>query len=150
MGSFAAKGYMDKIDKFEGNFRFLSNFWPSVVQLDGVKFSSVEHAYQAAKTFDDEMRQKIKNAKTANIAKKLGQKVELRKDWESVKLDVMEKLLREKFAIPELKQLLLDTGDAELVEGNWWGDRFYGVCDGKGLNHLGRLLMLIRSDLKLA
>lgn len=141
---------MDKIDKFEGNFRFLSNFWPSVVQLDGVKFSSVEHAYQAAKTFDDEMRQKIKNAKTANIAKKLGQKVELRKDWESVKLDVMEKLLREKFAIPELKQLLLDTGDAELVEGNWWGDRFYGVCDGKGLNHLGRLLMLIRSDLKLA
>lgn len=94
------------------------------------------------------MRVKICNAKTPAIAKKLGRKVELRKDWESIKLDVMYELLCDKFDIPELQQLLLDTGDAKLIEGNHWQDCFYGVCDGKGLNHLGKILMRIRSEIR--
>lgn len=133
-----------KIDNFEGEFRFLSNFAPSVVHFDGMEFPSVEHAYQAAKTFDKDLRIKIRNAKTPNEAKKLGKKVKLRQDWDDVKIDVMLGLLEQKFAIPELHQLLLNTGDAELVEGNWWGDTFWGVCRGHGKNHLGKLLMTIR------
>ncbi len=137
---------MKTIDRFDGEFAFLSNFWDSKVHYDGMEFRTVEHAYQAAKSLDKDERLKIRNAKTAAESKKLGQKVTLRRDWENVKLGIMLELLREKFAIPELRQLLLDTGDAELIEGNWWGDTFYGVCKGKGLNHLGRMLMLVRNE----
>jgi predicted NAD-dependent protein-ADP-ribosyltransferase YbiA (DUF1768 family) len=62
----------------------------------------------------------------------------------------MRDLLRQKFAHPELRRLLLATGDAELVEGNTWGDRFWGVCAGRGQNHLGRLLMAIRAEIRTA
>lgn len=133
-----------KIDNFEGEFRFLSNFAPSIVHFDGMEFSTVEHAYQAAKTFDKDLRLKIRNAKTPNEAKKFGKKIKLREDWEDVKIAVMLGLLEQKFAIPELRQLLLNTGEAELIEGNWWGDTFWGVCKGRGQNHLGKLLMAIR------
>lgn len=139
---------MKTIDRFDGEFAFLSNFWDSKVHYDGIEYKTVEHAYQAAKSLDKDERLKVRNAKTAAESKKLGQKVTLRKDWDNVKLDIMLSLLREKFAIPELRQLLLDTGDAELIEGNWWGDTFYGVCKGKGLNHLGRMLMLVRNEVR--
>lgn len=135
-----------KIDNFEGEFRFLSNFWPSVVHFEGMEFNSVEHAYQAAKTLDKDLRMKIRNAKTPNDAKRLGKKVDLRADWETEKLSIMFGLLRQKFENPELRQKLLATGDAELIEGNWWGDTFWGVCRGRGKNHLGRLLMNIRDQ----
>jgi predicted NAD-dependent protein-ADP-ribosyltransferase YbiA (DUF1768 family) len=60
----------------------------------------------------------------------------------------MEDLSRQKFSHPELRQKLLDTGSCTLVEGNTWGDTFWGVCDGVGENHLGKLLMTIRADLE--
>ena len=82
-------------------------------------------------------------------AKRLGGRIPIRYDWESVKLDVMETLLRDKFTRhADLRILLLDTGDRELVEGNTWDDRFWGVCEGVGENHLGRLLMKIRAELR--
>lgn len=137
---------MKPIDSFSGEFDFLSNFSPSVVHFEGMEFNSVEHAYQAAKTLDKDLRLKIRNAKSPAAAKKMGKSVELRADWESIKLDVMFGLLKEKFAIPEYRQLLLDTSTAELIEGNWWGDQFWGVCRGKGKNHLGKLLMRIREE----
>jgi len=137
---------MKSIDAFEGKFRFLSNFSPSIVCFEDMEFPSVEHAYQAAKTLDMELRKKIRDAKTPNEAKKLGRRVKLRPDWENIKLGIMRELVHQKFSIPELRQLLLDTGDAELIEGNWWGDIFYGVCRGNGLNHLGRILMEIREN----
>lgn len=137
-----------KIESFDGEFRFLSNFWPSKVHFEGMEFNSVEHAYQAAKTLDHDLRMKIRNLKTANDAKKAGKRVDLRADWENVKLSIMLGLLREKFAIPELRQQLLDTGNAELIEGNWWGDTYWGVCRGRGSNHLGKLLMLVRKEIK--
>jgi N-glycosidase YbiA len=77
-----------------------------------------------------------------------GKRVALRSDWEVVKVGIMEQCLRSKFAGSELRSLLLSTGDAELVEGNTWNDRFWGVCRGKGQNHLGKLLMRIRSELR--
>lgn len=139
---------MKTIDTFTNEYRFLSNFYPSKVSYDGLEYPTVEHAYQSIKTIDKDMRLKIRNSKTAADAKKLGRKVELRKDWENIKFDVMLELLRQKFAIPELRQLLLDTGDSELIESNWWGDVVWGVCRGVGKNHLGRLLMQVRNEVK--
>lgn len=132
---------------FTGANRFLSNFWPATVTLDGVAYPSVESAYQAAKTLDLEARVPFQSA-SASEAKKLGKSLPMRADWEAVKLAVMEGLLRQKFADPYLREQLLATGDQLLQEGNHWGDVFWGVCRGKGLNHLGQLLMLIRDEIR--
>jgi N-glycosidase YbiA len=136
---------MNAIKGFRGRSRWLSNFWPARVTLDGMVFGSVEHAYQAAKTLDLDHRRTIAALAKPGQAKRYGRKLKVRDDWEEVKLVVMEDLLRQKFAHPDLRQKLLDTGDAYLEESNVWQDFFWGVCDGKGENHLGRLLMTIRS-----
>jgi len=136
------------IDSFQGVYKFLSNFYPVKVKLDGVTYPSVEHAYQAAKTLIPSSRARIRGAATASEAKRIGKTVTLRHDWEEVKLDVMEKLLRQKFSKEPLRTLLLKTGEAELIERNWWHDTFWGVCNKKGENHLGRILMKIRSELR--
>ncbi len=136
-----------KIDSFQGEFRWLSNFWPCSVMLDGMTFPSTEHAYQAAKTLTLGERKKFQVG-TAGQAKRLGRKVKIRSDWESVKLDVMLNLLRQKFSSGELRSKLIATGNTELIEGNTWGDRFWGVCDGRGENHLGKLLMKVRAEQK--
>lgn len=132
---------------FDGEYRFLSNFSPAPVEYVGLKFPTVEHAYQAAKVDSQLLRYHISIAPTPSAARKLGQKVPLRPDWEAVKLDIMYGLLQQKFAEPTLRTKLLATGEAELVEGNWWGDTFWGVCGGVGQNQLGKLLMRLRAEL---
>lgn len=136
------------IDSFTGENRFLSNFWPSEVELDGMLFPTVEHAYVAAKTLDLEQRAEIATVATPGQVKRLGRKLVLRPDWEDVKLSIMEDLVRQKFQDPRLAKVLLATGDQELVEGNTWGDTFWGVCFNVGLNHLGLILMEVRDDLQ--
>ncbi|MBL8796305.1 MAG: NADAR family protein [Planctomycetia bacterium] len=138
------------IDSFSGEYRWLSNFYPSAVELDRVVYASVEHAFQAAKTLDREERLTIQLSASAGRAKRLGRKVKLRKDWESVKVEVMRGLLRKKFADPDLGRMLLATGDSPLIEGNTWNDCFWGVCGGVGKNWLGRLLMEIRAEKRAA
>jgi len=135
--------------EFKGEFWWLSNFSESKVRLDGAEYRTVEHAYQAAKTTNVAERQEVMDAPGPRVAKKLGRKVTMRSDWDQVKLQVMEDLLRQKFAAgTELAGKLVATGDGQLVEGNWWGDMFWGSCKGVGQNHLGKLLMKIRNDLK--
>lgn len=131
------------IDKFEGDFAFLSNF----DKHDGW---TVEHYYQAAKTDDPEWVAKILLAPTPAKAKKLGRQAPLRKTWENEKVVVMLSLLRLKFRKTALAKKLLATGNAELIEGNWWGDTFWGVCKGQGKNMLGKLLMQVRAELRMA
>lgn len=132
------------IDSFKGNYRFLSNFYPSKVNFDGIEFPSVENAYQAAKNFDRERRLLFVNL-TASQAKKEGKRIIIRPDWDEVKIAIMTNLVEEKFTKNlDLLQKLLETEDAELVEGNSWGDVFWGVCKGKGQNHLGKILMQVR------
>jgi ribA/ribD-fused uncharacterized protein len=110
---------------------------------------TVEHSFAASKTLDAFERLEIAGQTTPGRAKRRGRKVELRPDWEDVKLTVMLILIRDKFTRhPELTEKLLDTGDQELVEGNWWNDTFWGVCKGVGENHLGRILMQVRSELR--
>lgn len=135
------------IDCFIKEFRFLSNFHLVEIWYEGKCYSSTEHAYQAAKTLVPEEREKIRLCGAPKEARKLGQKVTMRPDWEQIKIQVMLNLLREKFEHPDLKERLLATGDAELVEGNWWGDTFWGVCNGVGQNNLGKLLMQVRLEL---
>jgi ribA/ribD-fused uncharacterized protein len=148
------------ITSFSGRHRFLSNFYPVDVVLFHKEwgdsgeherfYPTVEHAYHAAKTTDQELRQLISeiNRNRPQDAKAVGRKLHLRPDWEQIKLEVMLELLRSKFCSYPCRELLLQTDDAELIEGNWWGDTFWGVCNGVGENHLGRLLMQVRTELK--
>lgn len=137
------------IDSFRGGYRYLSNFAESPVEFEDKIYRTTEHAYQASKTFDINEREEIRNALTPGKAKRLGGKVTLRPDWDQVKLGIMESLCRQKFTKCELyKAGLLATGDQELVEGNNYNDTFWGVCNGKGENHLGKILMKIRAELR--
>ena len=136
------------IDKFRGKYWFLSNFYESPIEEENITYPTVEHYFQAQKTFNQEEKLKIAQATKPAEAKKMGRKVNLRKDWEEVKIHVMEKGLRLKFQDPTLRKKLLATGDEELVEGNPWGDRYWGVCNGSGKNKLGKLLMNIRKELQ--
>lgn len=137
------------ITSFTGKYRFLSNFWLTPVEFCGIEYPSSEHAYQAHKSLDPQISLKVLQLKTPGEAKRFGRKIVLRPDWESYKLVLMEQLLRRKFEPgSELATRLLNTGDEELVEGNHWNDTFWGVCRGRGENHLGKLLMKIRSELR--
>lgn len=158
------------IEGFSGKYRFLSNFWEvwggitvnltqDTISLGliesqlGMHSKTSEHLYQAAKVSPKhdnvrQMRRIILEAPTAGTAKRLGINVPIREDWEAIKVDVMTQIVRAKFSQHEhLKQKLLDTGTAYLEETNYWGDTFWGVCKGRGENHLGNILMKVREEL---
>ena len=140
---------MKEIKGFFGEYRWLSNFCRAEAELNGMLYPTVEHAFQAAKTLSMDERLRVQACKTPNEAKKLGRKVTLRPNWDTLRLTVMERLTYQKFfRHPGLKEKLLATGDAYLEETNTWGDRFWGVCDGKGKNHLGKILMKVREALQ--
>ncbi len=137
------------IDRFKGKYFFLSNFHPCRVKFEDNTYRSVEHAYQAAKTYDLSIRKDIQKLIHPRDAKQFGNKIlYLRTNWEDVKLKIMYELVWEKFQEPFMTELLLSTHDAELIEGNWWGDTFWGICRGKGENHLGKILMCVRDELR--
>jgi ribA/ribD-fused uncharacterized protein len=147
------------IDKFDGKYRFLSNFYPCKIEHQGITYPSVEHYYVAMKVNDEQLingkyytpgdfREMISRVKEAALVKKIGNKIKLRSDWDNKKLDVMNWGIREKFKDENLKELLLGTGDQELIEGNFWKDFFWGVCNGKGQNHLGKILMIVRDEIR--
>ena len=125
---------MSVITRFTEAFEFLSNFYPSRVMLDDVEYPSVEHAFQAAKTLDLADRRRIRICSSPGKAKRMGKTVSLRSGWEQMKYDVMKDLLRQKFARGQLREKLLATGGATLVEGNTWGDKIWGMVDGVGQN----------------
>lgn len=140
---------MSSILGFFKEYRFLSNFHLAVVKLDGLEYASTEHAYQAAKTLNLEEREAIRLSTKPAEAKKLGQKVTMREDWEQVKNSVMKDVVRQKFSDhQDLKEQLLATGDAYLEETNHWGDVYWGVCKDKGQNWLGKILMEVREELR--
>lgn len=140
---------MSDILEFRGETRWLSNFWPSLVYYDGVLYPTVENAYQAAKFPPDSPQRLQLRDCTAREAKAIGPTALIEPtEWNIRRVPVMYGLLQQKFCVDsDLSHRLLATGDGQLVEGNNWGDRFWGV-DGHGLNMLGRLLMIIRDTLK--
>jgi ribA/ribD-fused uncharacterized protein len=137
------------ITGFVGAYSVLSNFHPSRVEWMGFEVSTVEHAFQLAKTLNPQARSRIASAPAPRDAKRLGRCVELRPEWEQLKCGVMKALLVQKFTRhAQLAQILLGTADAELVEANTWGDTFWGVCGGVGRNQLGLQLMEVRMLLR--
>jgi ribA/ribD-fused uncharacterized protein len=131
---------------------FLSNFYRASFELDGVRWPTVEHAYQAAKFTDAGYAESIRNADTPRTAKTMGQTHEhpLHADWEVRKQQVMLRLVAAKFCLSgntELMARLLKTKDQLLTEAsptdNYWG----AGADGQGANHLGRILMAVRDVL---
>lgn len=141
-----------KIEQFQGEYRFLSNFYPCVVFLKGVQYPTVEHAYQAGKFRYQNVREVIRDCATPGQAKRKAHVLTLAEKYpltENFRVRLMKRLLRQKFdrdLNPKLYKSLQQTGDADLVEGNRWGDEFWGVDlrSGKGRNVLGELLMDIR------
>lgn len=147
------------IEGFRGEYKFLSNFHMVDIEVDGIVYKSVEHYYVCSKFIDDQMIDNIWYDKNMFIeyinsidlpgkVKRIGSKIKVRSDWNKVKLDIMYKGLVAKYNVPELKKLLLDTKNQEIIEVNNWNDRYWGVCDGVGKNKLGKMLMDIRSELR--
>jgi hypothetical protein len=143
------------INSFKKQYEFLSNFYQALLIFERIMYPTVEHAFQASKSFDDKYRRMISliPGNKSGTTKMRGQNVKLRSDWEKVKIDIMKKLLYKKFMYPHLSNLLLQTGTEHLEEGNYHHDNFWGNCrckkckDIPGQNNLGKLLMDVRKEL---
>jgi len=138
------------IDSFTGKYAFLSNFFPARITSKKARiiYPTSEHAFQALKSLNLTVRRVIALCPTPGDAKRAGRVVPLRPNWDYIKRNVMLKVLRAKFKQnPELAELLLTTGDSILIEGNHWGDTYWGVYKGQGTNWLGILLMQVRKEL---
>lgn len=138
------------IDSFRGEYDFLSNFYPAGFEYGGLYYLNSEAAFQAQKCLTEEEKQQFTYL-PPNKAKRLGRQVKLRPDWENVKEELMEEIVRAKFTQNEnLREKLLATGEIPLMEGNTWGDACWGVDlrTGKGENRLGKILMKIRDELR--
>lgn len=138
------------ISSFSGKHFFLSNFFPVEIEFEGMVFPSSEHAYMASKSEDQAVRELILAAPTSGKAKKIGQEIVLRPEWDKFwRLHFMRIILEIKFAKgTECRRLLDETKGELLIEGNHWGDTFWGECPlGKGKNNLGKMLMTIRDGL---
>ena len=138
---------MSRIISFTGPNFFLSNFYPCEVAFEGKVYKSSEHAYMASKSEDLNVREYIAAQPTPGHAKKVGRTIKLRDNWDEVRVHYMRTILSNKFSDQELYEKLQSTAPHELIEGNTWGDTFWGQCPvGTGKNMLGKLLMSIRDD----
>ena len=137
------------ITAFRGDYDFLSNFYEAPVSYGGLCYSNNEAAFQAQKCLTEEEK-KAFTGLTATKAKRRGRQVALRPDWESVKYDLMEEIVRAKFQQnPVLAARLAGTRGRQLIEGNAWHDTCWGVdaATGEGENHLGKILMKVREEI---
>jgi len=138
---------MSKINKFRGDYAFLSNFYPCIIHYKEMTFRCSEAMFQSFKCRtreDAEMFQDFDGL----TSKRMSHKIKVRDDWYNISISAMYITLKEKFTQnPALKEKLLATGDSYLEEGNTWNDKFWGVSYGVGENYLGKLLMLVRKEL---
>jgi ribA/ribD-fused uncharacterized protein len=146
---------MIRIDRFSGNYHFLSNFYPHPVRgAHGIVYPTAEAAFHGGKTATPWVRAWIAAAPTPSEAKRRGRLVALRPGWDQHRHVVMRAVLETKFTDRHLANRLLETGDAVLVEGNHWHDQYWRccrcgrpACAEPGENWLGRHLMDVRADL---
>lgn len=133
---------------FFAEYLFLSSYYKAAVFLDGLRYPSAEHAYVAQKSAGLKMRAFIASLPSAQEAHDLGRAMQVHCDWPACRIAAMERVLRAKFADPALRAALVATGTQYLEAGNDWGDTFWGVYQGQGLNHLGHLLMRLRDEFR--
>lgn len=156
--------------EFRNEFFFLSNFFPCVIEnIDGVKFPTVENAYQWCKEVDPSREftpvdrgttvynwTKYMTEASPFQAKRVGRRANMKPNWDSIRVEVMRRLLKQKFQVgTELAKRLRATRNMKLEEGNWWHDNFWGICmcnrcRFRGQNMLGKLLMERREELRKA
>lgn len=151
---YASKERMAEIIRFysvSDEYGEFSNFalYPIVVKKR--RWPTSEHYFQSQKFQDKAEQEEIRKANSPMLAARLGRdrKRKLRRDWESAKVNVMREAVMAKFSQhEELRELLLSTGDAKIVEhtenDDYWGDG----GDGSGRNMLGRILMDVREKLR--
>ena len=136
---------------FRGPYRFLSNDSWCTVTWEGVEYPSITHAFQCAQTHDEAKREEIQKTKRFVKVRRIGKTAVTRSDWAEVRLDILESLLRQKFAQPAFREVLLSTKDYKLINGDHRGETYWGmIYSGNkwvGDNHLGKLLMRIRKDI---
>lgn len=138
--------YSPPITSFRGSNAYLSNMYDTPVELDGITYKNAEAAFQSLKLEDIDARKQFSEL-SGKQAKALGRKVNLRPDWDTYRLEAMEKVLRAKFEQnPDLFEKLKNTGNVPITETNTWNDTFWGVSNGKGENHLGKLLEKVRGN----
>lgn len=140
-------GKAPPIRSFSGRYDFLSNFYEHSFRWSGDVWRTAEHAFQAAKAAEPIDYFRIREAATPGKAKRMGRHCGIKPGWDASRVSVMADIVRAKFMDPVLRKKLLDTADAELVEGNGWGDTFWGVdlVTGEGQNQLGTILMATRA-----
>jgi ribA/ribD-fused uncharacterized protein len=136
---------MNQITEFSGEYRWLSNFYKAPLTMGDYLFPAAEHAYQAAKSLNPNDWRDCAACMLPGAVKRLGRILPIRPDWEEIKLHVMTEVISAKYEQnPHLKEKLIQTKGIELIEGNHWGDTYWGVCKGVGENHLGKILMAYR------
>lgn len=136
-----------KIDEFRGKYFFLSNFYDAPIKYGDITYRNNEAAFQAQKCTNEADRIRFADL-SGREAKHLGREVELRADWEMVKNEIMRDIVRAKFTQNErLMEWLIATENAYIEEGNRWGDRYWGTVNGVGENRLGKILMMLRSEI---
>jgi ribA/ribD-fused uncharacterized protein len=140
------------ISTFDGANQYLSNFYRCHFDWDNIIWPSSEHAYQAAKVKHPKARKAFSRITSPADTKQLGKVLQLREDWEEVKLSIMTEIVYAKFSQnSDLKEKLLLTGEAILEEGNTHRDVYWGICPPgsfNGQNHLSRILMSVRTQLR--
>jgi ribA/ribD-fused uncharacterized protein len=137
------------IENFENEYFFLSNYFECDFVFRDLNYKSAEHAYQSMKAISKKDAEIIRSAKSPDEAKKLSRTIEIRSDWSLIKRSLMKEIVKQKFLQnPHLLSSLFDTGYEYLIEKNWWGDIYWGICNGTGENQLGKILMELRSELR--
>lgn len=139
----------DSIKMFKDEYSFLSNFYPHPIEYKGIEYPSSEHAYVSAKSNDPDFKLKISRTDSPGVVKRMGRDIEVIENWNSIRLSIMEEILRIKFSDEVLRDKLISTSGRGIYEGNWWNDKFWGVDynTGCGQNNLGIILMKIRSEM---
>lgn len=142
----------EQIFFYEHEFYVFSNFSSFQLEWKGKLWPTSEHAYHSEKFDDEELKERIRNTRSAHDALKLAHthKDKYKKDWDEIKLEVMKQILRAKvYQHPYVMKKLLQSGDRELIEDSW-RDSFWGWGSNKdGHNHLGRLWMELRDEVRL-
>lgn len=138
------------IPEFKNKYRWLSNFYPVEITLDGIAYPSVEHAYMSSKSDDTSWKHFCSDvSNSAGTVKKRSREIQLKPEWDNLKLSIMKECINQKYAQEPFRSKLIATGNQHIQEGNWWGDQFWGVClkSGQGSNHLGKLILSVRDTL---
>lgn len=141
---------MEKIEKFVEENYFLSTMSRCFITINGITYPTVEHAFQASKTRDTEIQQKIADMENPVDAVRFGRTIKPYPAWLGQRLQILERLLEIKFQKDTYKNLLIATGDAEIEHRNDYGDAFFGIRNdnNQGQNWLGRLTQKVREKIK--